>query len=280
VERGPAVPLTSSSCSDNAWYHRQWIVNRFEVDRDSELGLCAHFLTLDQRNFHCWAYRRFVSEAAALSVHDSPDSRSLSRQEVVRQEFEFSTAKIESNFSNYSAFHHRSVYIRDLPYADAGEVRSRVSLEIDIVENAIFTEPDDQSSWWYLHFLMNWAQQTADHPQDRPEDRDQHADQDADREAAVLWLVGTVDRLISLVRSLLDMEAHCKWAHTCLVSLVDVLRKHRHVHSRWLEQDTEDASVARLPLAEYLAMRQASLELLMHIDSMHVNRYKYLLQVR
>jgi geranylgeranyl transferase type-2 subunit alpha len=47
--------------SYGAWYHRQWILKRFEVDYKSEFELCKLLLKEDQRNFHCWNYRRFVS---------------------------------------------------------------------------------------------------------------------------------------------------------------------------------------------------------------------------
>ena len=45
---------------DGAWYHRVWIIRRFHVDLEQELQLCKTFLLQDQRNFHCWNYRRYV----------------------------------------------------------------------------------------------------------------------------------------------------------------------------------------------------------------------------
>lgn len=125
------------------------------MDRESELALCKEFLKLgminlmltfeklfniitlfsDQRNFHCWNYRRFVAAATA-----SPPL-----EESHTTEFEFSFEKINENFSNYSAFHHRSVYIQKL-YSP--NVKDILDSEFSIVESAIFTEPDDQSAWW------------------------------------------------------------------------------------------------------------------------------------
>jgi geranylgeranyl transferase type-2 subunit alpha len=29
--------------------------------------------------------------------------------------------------------------------------------ELDIIRNAIFTEPDDQTCWWYLRFIVDWS---------------------------------------------------------------------------------------------------------------------------
>ena len=45
--------------------------------------------------------------------------------------------KISENFSNYSAFHHRSVLLK----ASLGLSREVLESELYIVENAIFTEP-------------------------------------------------------------------------------------------------------------------------------------------
>ena len=45
---------------------------------------------------HCWGYRRYVAQKSGVSNES---------------EYAFSTKKIESNFSNYSAWHQRSKLI-------------------------------------------------------------------------------------------------------------------------------------------------------------------------
>lgn len=45
-----------------------------------DLALCATFLELDGRNFHCWAHRMWVAERMGLSA---------------REEFDFTTEKIK-----------------------------------------------------------------------------------------------------------------------------------------------------------------------------------------
>src|SRR4051812_33771959 len=65
-------------------------IGLIEPDWSVELGLCAQLLDLDQRNFHCWSYRRFVAE------HN--------RNSTLDQELQFTRAKIDQNFSNYSAW--------------------------------------------------------------------------------------------------------------------------------------------------------------------------------
>ena len=54
--------ITKNPKSYNAWHHRLWIIQNFKVDYNMELNLCRDFLKEDQRNFHCWCYRRYVVE--------------------------------------------------------------------------------------------------------------------------------------------------------------------------------------------------------------------------
>lgn len=83
------------------------------------------------------------------------------------QELEFSQQKIESNFSNYSAWHYRS---KLLPLcfpadttllhvsAESSTVQEeKLLLEFDLVTNAIFTDPNDQSTWFYQQWLLGRA---------------------------------------------------------------------------------------------------------------------------
>ena len=43
-----------------AWFHRKWCVTKFSADVDKEVELTSEFLGLDERNFHCWNYRRYL----------------------------------------------------------------------------------------------------------------------------------------------------------------------------------------------------------------------------
>mmetsp|Transcript_17259 Transcript_17259/g.60628 ORF Transcript_17259/g.60628 Transcript_17259/m.60628 type:complete len:349 (+) Transcript_17259:80-1126(+) len=128
------------------WHHRQWMVENYEVVLDKELALCGKFLEYDERNFHCWNYRRWVATRAGVSAKD---------------EFDFTTQKINRNFSNYSAWHYRSKLFprraKELQAAGDGDGSVGMALlapELELVRQAAFTEPDDQSAWMYQRWLF------------------------------------------------------------------------------------------------------------------------------
>jgi len=119
------------------WHHRRWITKKMTMNWESELNLCTFALSVDQRNFHCWNYRRFVVVEGKMPL---------------LEEMNFSMKKIEENFSNYSAWHHRSFIIPLLYSGD--ELVSVIENDFEVVKNAFYTEPDDQSAWFYHNWLM------------------------------------------------------------------------------------------------------------------------------
>jgi len=89
--------------SYGAWHHRRWLLehafpctasspscssatspSQLVATLDKEVALCAQLLDVDERNFHCWNYRRWV-----VSQHPGRSAT---------DEFEFSTARIYKNF--------------------------------------------------------------------------------------------------------------------------------------------------------------------------------------
>jgi len=82
------------------WFHRKWLVLRIpDMDWSRELSLCTRALDLDIRNFHCWNYRRFVTNYGKVTT---------------QSELDYTTKKIEQNFSNYSSWHQRSYLLKNI----------------------------------------------------------------------------------------------------------------------------------------------------------------------
>ncbi|KAF4659170.1 hypothetical protein FOL47_007699 [Perkinsus chesapeaki] len=95
-----------------------------------ELAVIEKLLSYDGRNFHVWNYRSFLLSNPAYKG----DKNKLDR--------ETSQRLIDQNFSNYSAWHLRST-LKDLD----------VEEELDLVRQAYYTEPNDQSVWLYHNWL-------------------------------------------------------------------------------------------------------------------------------
>ncbi|KIY43667.1 rab-protein geranylgeranyltransferase [Fistulina hepatica ATCC 64428] len=88
-----------------------------------------------------WNYRRYV--LASMPVPRSP-----------MDEIKYTTRKIEANFSNFSAWHQRSKVLTSL-WEDGSldPVKSKEE-EFELVQNAMYTDPDDQSVWIYHRWLI------------------------------------------------------------------------------------------------------------------------------
>lgn len=111
---------------------------------------------------HAWNYRRYVLE-------------NMPKKRPAQVELEYTTRKVEANFSNFSAWHQRSKVLTSLWEAgtldpqkskERGEsFQSRsvncvliepnvVPSEFELVKNAMYTDPFDQSVWIYHRWLI------------------------------------------------------------------------------------------------------------------------------
>ncbi|CAL5428154.1 unnamed protein product [Camellia sinensis] len=124
------------------WYHRKWVLSKGHSFVDQKLQLLGVFLKKDSRNFHAWNYRRFV---AALKNRSD------------EEELHFTTDLINENFSNYSSWHNCSVILSHLLEKRAQGSFSKEKVlteEYDLIHQALFTNPDDQSGWFYHLWLL------------------------------------------------------------------------------------------------------------------------------
>lgn len=134
--------------SYGAWYHRKWILSKRHSSTDHELRLLGKFQKLDARNFHAWNYRRFV--AGLMNIPEE-------------KELKYTTDMIDTNFSNYSAWHNRSALLAKLLNKKAEgyfPVEKVLNDEYELVHQAIFTDPDDQSGWFYHLWLLDQTVKT------------------------------------------------------------------------------------------------------------------------
>lgn len=129
--------------SYGAWHHRKWVLSKGYSSIDDELSLVDKFQKADSRNFHAWNYRRFVAA-------------SMNRSE--EEELNYTTDMINTSFSNYSAWHNRSVLLSHLLERGVQGFSPKEKVltdEYDFVHQAIFTEPNDQSGWFYYLWLLH-----------------------------------------------------------------------------------------------------------------------------
>ncbi|XP_067171093.1 LOW QUALITY PROTEIN: geranylgeranyl transferase type-2 subunit alpha [Apteryx mantelli] len=146
--------------SYGAWHHRAWVLRRVTTTGDAagdataeaEGALCARLLAADPRNFHAWEHRRAVAGADGAGA-----------------ELEFAASLLARDFSNFSAWHYRGELLRGArtpgPPGGGGGPGAlgggRLRQELELVHNAVFTDPNDQSAWVYLRCLLSRARPPA-----------------------------------------------------------------------------------------------------------------------
>lgn len=149
--------LKKNEKSYSVWQHRIWCLSHMNNSLyDAEILLCNTFLAKDERNFHCWDYRSYISDISNADIES---------------ELEFTTKKIHSNFSNFSAWHRRhKLLLKALKLPEdsrppACDLTKIWASEYEMVLNALFTDPSDQSPWLYHNWLIknNCNQFSEDH---------------------------------------------------------------------------------------------------------------------
>lgn len=133
------------------WNHRVWVLNNIPTNQlimwQGELVAVNALLEMDARNFHGWHYRRIVTS----------NIERLTKNSLNKQEFEYVTAKINKNISNYSAWHQRVQLITSMLSND--QIINKydfINKEIEYITNAIFTDAEDQSVWFYTMWVIKF----------------------------------------------------------------------------------------------------------------------------
>lgn len=115
---------------------------------------------------HGWDYRRYVVEKLRQEAKDEEQVAKLTQGE-----FDFTTRKIKQSFSNYSAWHQRTRLLPETVASMSPEEKNQVAkhgmimihgyykdscstIELELIEAAIYTDPDDQSAWLYYRWVV------------------------------------------------------------------------------------------------------------------------------
>lgn len=155
------------------WHHRKWMfIKIWELETQlhaqgkiskpcvaMDIKICDKFLMKDERNFHAWNYRCFLIN---YLLERFPDEA----LQVLNKELDFLQAKLDSNFSNYSAIHFKTKYLVRRHALSAGDRLSAddnyttldmkvISAEVEFVKQGLFIAPYEQSLWIYIGWLVD-----------------------------------------------------------------------------------------------------------------------------
>jgi len=176
----------------SVWNHRKWLLRTMpDPDWRFELKTVEALLEKDARNYHGWDYRRYT--VASILAY-TPPSYSTRKQAnpTIASELAYTTTKISASFSNFSAWHYRSKLLAKM-WAEEGlqptdaRRRKQVDEEFELIKQALYTDPEDQSAWIYHRWLVGEGSEEL------------------------------VQREIAVIEELTELEPESKW---CLESLV------------------------------------------------------------
>lgn len=284
-----SAPASSSSSSSST---------NADADTDAatwlwerELKLVEKMLDLDARNFHGWNCRRTIIQHLALCILSADASTSelactqpsfptlLSEPAVVMRaapavktklvslaenELAYALRKIESNFSNFSAWHQRTQLLPHVWAAkqlSVDQMHVHVDAEFERVKHAMYTDPSDQSVWFYHRWLVDitLAEQT---PQ---QDREQHCITSHRQRK-----INVLHSEIGVIEELFELEPDSKW---CAISLA-----HYNTLLATLYQGQTDTNAEHAIAQQASAKAKRLLQQLIELDPDREHRYRDLLQ--
>lgn len=296
----PPLPSSSSSSSASASTsnsNAQWVWER-------ELKLVEKMLDLDPRNFHGWNCRRAIVEHLALSiVACDPDLTAqlqtgndkaqlafpslLSHPLVIAsdgtkakllaladRELGYALRKIESNFSNFSAWHQRTKLLPHVWAArrlDVEAVDAQVDQELELIKQAMYTDPSDQSVWFYHRWLVELLIPTAAQQQQEQQQQEQRGEAGEKERKRRTRQMEVLEEEVNVIDELFELEPDSKW---CAISLA-----HYHTLLAELYSTTEDADEKEKEKAgKYKTKANELLEQLIELDPDREARYRDLLE--
>ncbi|KAN0064591.1 Rab geranylgeranyltransferase [Thecaphora frezii] len=265
------------------WNHRTWCLHNLPEDEQLlargldkwkiEMKLVDKMLELDPRNFHGWSYRRYLAAQLALTFGPAANDASSATEwfpaslsstaltaeakkgqlELAQSELQYALGKIESNISNFSAWHQRTKLLPrvwDAKGWDEEKRRKARDEEYELVKQAMYTDPADQSVWIYHRWLIE---------QDPTET--------------------ILNREIETIEELLELEPDSKWCMHTLAHYKTLLFEAMERQTSTATCETsgvgeEDEEKKRRLRAEV----RETLEKLMEVDRDRVNRYRDLLE--
>lgn len=214
------------------WNHRQWCLENMpdgpgdandegKEGKDGwrmaawsqEMIIVEKMLSMDARNFHAWNYRRYIL------AHCPPLLKRTDAEELA-----YTTRHIEKNHSNFSAWHQRSLVYAKI-WSERPEKKADVlDAEFELVKQALWMAPDDQSGWMYHRWLIG----NGDDPT-------------------------ILEREIGVIEELLEEEPESRWCLNSLVHYKRLLLRHRPEKA---VQITSESRSSLEKLAKIDTMRQ------------------------
>lgn len=224
------------------WNHRMWCLTQYPAPAgdggeswvwERELKLVEKMLDYDPRNFHGWNCRRAIVQHLAISIlsadsgasqlaSSSPSFPALLSDSLIVQdqagegvkaklltladrELGYALRKIESNFSNFSAWHQRTQLLPHVWIArklGVKQVDAKVDEELELVKQAMYTDPADQSVWFYHRWLIDRLLSSSGQEEEGEERKERK--------------LKVIKEEIEVIEELFELEPESKW---CAISL-------------------------------------------------------------